>query len=595
MVNVVTAREPASGSNGLGRGASEAAASERGLVAAALIALVALLLRHLLGTGFTCDDDMFTATARLRWGGVWQAAWAMASGHGRFYHLIVYPIAQTPYLFDGTGLATAARILSTASVFGAQFLAARALVGSTRFASLVVVVAGGLLTTSHMFNPVHALPLWFNLGMTVQLLSLWAFARGLERGGAARVWGGVLYFCALLFYETFFSYVVLFPVIAFLRGGGPARVRAALRASAPQFLAAGLWLACWVSFRLKHPPDYRGGDLALGPIGEMVGTVVTFSLSGLHLAAPWREPFAWHPSAALAALLAAGLCALLLWRLRGAVPTSRLLAVAVLGGLFALAPNLIFGLTPRYRQWVKGDPYYLGSFYAAFALTFVLGALALVAVQAARKPALARLLVGATSALLGLATYANHAESGAYFLKYRAIHRLWTAVDRALDHGLAGQLGSASVVVAPYLVDPGGWSLSPGAYDYWSFHLTQRLGRPMLVVGSPTDQSAVPAPHRASLAPQLATAATLPVLTMGERGDGRARFVALGELDGPAWRESNGKQLVTRKASVWLEGVPGRLLDGATEVPAAAGPAGGADRLLESARGIDLVGVSIRE
>jgi hypothetical protein len=406
------------------------------------------------------------------------------------------------------------------------------------------------------------------------------------------VWGAVLYFAALLFYETFFCYVVLFPVIAFLRAGGPGRVRAALRASVPQFVAAGLWLTCWVSFRLKHPPDYRGGDLAPGPIGEMVGTVVTFSLAGLRMT-PWSGPFTWHPSAALAAAIAAGLCSFLLWRLRDALPARDLLVLAALGALFALAPNLIFGLTPRYRQWAKGDPYYLGSFYAAFALTYLLGALALLAVQLSRKPALAKVTVGALSALLGLATYANHTDSGSYFAKYRVINRVWTAVDRALDRGLAQQLGTASVVVAPYLINPGG--LNAGAYDYWSFRLTQRLGRPMLVVGSPADQSAVPAPHRASLAPLLATLAALPVLTMGESEDGRARFVALGGLEGAAWREGGGKALVAKSANVWLEGVPGRLMLGASEAPAAAAPAGGADRRVESASGFDLAGASIRD
>ena len=85
-------------------------AGARWILYACLVGLLLLLVGQLAGTGFTCDDDMFTATARFRWGGVWKASWAMATGHGRFYHLFVYPIAQLPYLWHGFAIPTACRM-----------------------------------------------------------------------------------------------------------------------------------------------------------------------------------------------------------------------------------------------------------------------------------------------------------------------------------------------------------------------------------------------------------------------------------------------------------------------------------------------------
>lgn len=523
---------------------------ERAVVYGCITGVLVLLLGPMIGTGFTCDDDMFTATARFRWDGVWNAAWAMATGHGRFYHLAVYPLAQLPYLPAGFAAADAARVLSTASVFAAFFVAARTLLGSVHLASLSTLLAAALLTTTHMFNPVHALPLWFNLGLTILLAAVVLFARGRRRAAAA------LFFASLLFYETFFFYVALFPTVALLLDRAPPaglreRAARALRRSAPPLAAAALWLVCWGAFRAAFPPDYTGGELSWERPNVMLLTVAQFSRSGLNLDAPWRVEWGWRAASLVASLLA--FCgSFLLLRRREAVVSWRLIAVlAAVGVMFALAPNLIFGLTPRYRGWVQRDIYYLGSFYAAFSLVLVVGA----ALLALRRLASGRAAALWTSAVLSLAvavwTYANQLESARFFREYRATRTTWAAVDDALRRGLGERLGPKAVLVSPHLQHPA--NLSPGAYDYWSFYLTEALGRPIQVIERPGDASQL-LPARRALLPALDGERELWGLAVVRAGN-RAAGVALGPIDEGRWREEPGK-LVASRAQVWLVGAP---------------------------------------
>ena len=546
-----------------------------------LIAAIALLVSQMLGTGFTCDDDMFTATARLRWGGVWKASWTMATGHGRFYHLLVYPLAQLPYLWPGFAIPTAFRILSTATVFVAFYFAVRSLFGSAALAAFFSVIVAGLLTTTHMFNPVHALPLWFNFGMTVLLVAVLFFSEGLTSGSMARIrWSGAFFFLSSLFYETFVTYLLLFPIIALVKKAGSGQgirqqVASALRISTPIFVAFGVWLALFLTFRKLFPPDYPGSKLVLGAPLEMLAPVLQFSRSGLNLDAAWRVDWTLDRSAVAAALAGAAGLYLSLQVLRRTLPGHSLAAIAIVGILFALMPNVIFGLTPRYREWVRYDLYYLGSFYAAFSLACVVGAGLLAVHGLARGQLAARLLAGALAGLFGVATYANHLESSRFFGIHRANREQWTLLDEAVAHGLLRDLGPRAVLVAPQLMRMP--LLSPYAYDYWSYYLTGALGRPLQVVETPRDQSQLPPATRQTL-PSLDSNPELWGLALHFSSATHAGIVGIARIDASAWR-SNEAVLPTRSAHVYIEpesARPGRLIaharqDQVLSLPLAAG------------------------
>jgi hypothetical protein len=523
--------------------------------------VVAILVLHMRGTGFTCDDDMFTATARFRWEGIWNAAWTMAKGHGRFYHLFVYPIVQLPYLFSGFEIPTFTRMLSTASVFGAFFFTVKSLLGSVAIASFFTLMVAGILTCTHMFNPVHALPLWFNLGMTVLLVAILFFSDGLTKDSVRlRRLSGIFYFFALLYYEIIFVYVVFFPILAFLRHSGFSasfqdRMRWSIRVSLPVFLAAGLWLVCWISFRAAFPADYSGGNLGLGHPNDMLGTVLQFSLSGLNFNAIWNVSWKWN-GWALAAAAASGLAMFLLLRQIGNRFSWHLLALfAVIGAFFAIAPNAVFGLTPRYREWVKHDTYYLGSFYASFSLVFLVGAIFLSIQRLARNRLISAITSFVLASIFTVNTYANKLDAEQFFKTHRVNRQAWTIVELSLTKGMAEQLPQETVLVAPLLMNMP--MLEPGAYDYWSYYMTQALGYPLQVVSNHNEKSQLPQSQRVRL-PSVGSEKKLLGLSVSYSRRYKAGFAALAEIDRNSWRREPSR-LKAKKAFFWFTGEKGSL------------------------------------
>jgi hypothetical protein len=544
-------------------GASAAAAGrlEKAIVYICVLCVVALLLIQMVGTGFTCDDDMFTATARYRWDGVWNASWSMATGHGRFYHLFVYTLAQIPYLLPGFAVPTAFRVLSTASVFLAFFVATRKLLGCETLAMFLMLILGGLLTTTHGFNPFHGLPMWFNLGLTVLLTAVYFFNVGLECRAVGRRWlGGVFFFISMLFYETFIVYVALFPAIAFFRMQDTGRrvwqrALSALRVSIPIFWAMGLWLMLYLLFRAAFPSHYRGEDISLGSARDMAITVLQFSRAGLNLSALYKLSWAWNTPAASAAVLAGLAFFALFQQLKSKVSGQLLVVLAVLGVLFALAPNAIYAFTPRYREWVRSDPYYLGSFYGAFSLVFSIGATFLFIGRISWKKWISVVLSCALALFFSLNAYANHLESFRFFREHRQNRQLWNLVDDAVSSGLKQMLDANAVLVAPQLVRMP--MLSPLAYDYWSYHMRQLLGRPIQVVGVPTDVSQLPAGQKEQLPAPNETGELIGLVVRYNNKFGIG-LVAFGKIDAREWVK-DPRRLLARRASVRISGKSGHL------------------------------------
>src|SRR5262245_40130806 len=148
------------GSSGAPRADSREQQAQRLMFVLLAIAAAAMVAR-LWSNGFTSGDEGFTAVARWRSGGVWQAAVDMAKGHGRFFHLVVYPLAQIPYLFDSLAVVNVFRIATSGLVLVFYFGFVRALFG-TRLALLTLFLFLGLFdTVGGSYNPFHGLPLWF--------------------------------------------------------------------------------------------------------------------------------------------------------------------------------------------------------------------------------------------------------------------------------------------------------------------------------------------------------------------------------------------------------------------------------------------------
>ncbi len=434
-----------------------------------------LLLGRLWGNTFNCSDERFAAIARYRYGGVWKAAWAVATGQGRFYHVLVYPLAQVPYLVDGFRFSNACRILSTALVFVAFFLAVRRLFGEV-FGFFTTFFLIGLIETRYDYNPFHAQPLWFNTGLMVLFVSVYCFASDSRRSKALAPW---LFFLACMFYEVFLFYVVLYPLVWLYQTrpraeGAIAYARAIVRATRGFIVAAGLYLVCWGAFRHLFPSSYEGTSLSVGSLKAMVGTVLRFSASALALV-PHRPAFDFA-TAALTLVCVIGFAAnyAAVWRAAPFTPRAAAIGAAILVPLI-FAPNLLYAFTERYREWVRKTPYYVGSFYSAFfAALAVCMVLAGLARLHARMPAVARLVYAVCVASYSIATYSNHVTARAFFEATRSKVMKWKAVDSLLA-------GNPALIARIETLHTNLLILRPDVYEYWDYYLFSKTGTKTVV------------------------------------------------------------------------------------------------------------------
>ena len=410
----------------------------------------------------------------------------MAQGHGRFYHLFIYPIAQAPYLLDSLAVVNFSRILSSGLVQVAYFGFVRELFG-VRLALLSGFLFLGLFNTvGGSYNPFHGLPFWFNIGMGFVLASYWAYARCRRLGRSQRM-AYLLFFAALLTYEVMIVYAVGFALMHFALADARAdaregRARRFLRGESGLILVVGTYIALYLGFRYFFPGSYEGArQLSIGPWQDITRTIWNFSISGVYVRLPTRiEAVVWRPLL-YAAAVAIGLT--LTWRYvphararLGAGATIVVLAVT----MFAFAPNLLFGFTERYRAW--GERFYLASYYAAFAICLALA----VAVERMRewsaspwRPAVLIFLLASFS----MAAYANQVQSLRFYDESRRDAFRWRAMD-ALARAILESEWSVSRVCTKSFIE------REDPYDYWSYYLTRRIGKPVAVlVRDPKDAS----------------------------------------------------------------------------------------------------------
>jgi hypothetical protein len=441
------------------------------------------VLARLWGNGFTSGDEGFTATARFRFGSVWDAAIAMATGHGRFYHLFVYPAAQLPYLFDSLVVVNIFRIVTSGVTLVAFFGFVRELFG-TRTAFMSGFLFLGLFdTVGGSYNPFHGLPLWFNTGMSLLLFSFWIYARNLRLGMPLHA-AYLLFFAALLTYEPMLLYAPAYVVMYFAaRDGRPndssqyERLLEFLRNNIGLLGAVSGYLALYAGFKVLHPGSYEGTKgLTLAPWVEIARTIWAFSINGIFLRIGTSHfgSLAWWPLI-YAAVVVFGLIAASKAFPIGPGHLQKHVGVAVVCILFfVFAPNVLFAFTERYRTWVIRDPYYLGSYYSSFAICLAL-ALLVSRLQVFRSRYLRAGTLGLMLTVFSLLAYGNQVQSMNFYSRSRRDAIRWPAADALADtirnqNWNAQQICTTSFITA---ADP---------YDYWSYYLSHRIGYAVEIV-----------------------------------------------------------------------------------------------------------------
>lgn len=447
-------------------------------------AVIALTHYDLLKPAFTCVDDFFTATAKYRWDGVLSASWNMAKGHGRFYHLTSYTLAQIPYLDNGFLLPGIARYTTYLASFTSFFFLVSTLSGSRLTAAACTSLAAGLVESRYSFNSLHALPLWFGTGPIYLWTSLALFVkaqRNVTRSMQTRlcIFSAVLFFLAMLTYEVFVPALPLYGLVAWTESiHNIIDWRECLRRTAKAIVfplcAVVIYIVMYLAWAFVFPSSYDGSTMSLASPVDMVRPVLLFSLGGVSWESFLRPPTTFSVRALVSASIIFLLCILFLMKdfKKKSIYLGRTIwigiAIALLWAIFF--PNLIFALMPRYREWAIKAPHYMASYYSMFPAIFLL----LLIVRGATSIRGLRVFLSiAFSLWVAWAAY-NNVENSRLIMQ-----------DLAKDDDMFRSLSRASVEETPFLQPLIGLPIrshslntlaggGTGEYQYWDLLLRCR-------------------------------------------------------------------------------------------------------------------------
>lgn len=425
------------------------AGASRWLAVLAVAYVVTILCLRLWASAYTSGDDGYTTFAALNPNGIWSAAEEMAHFQGRFYQLFVYPLAMLPFIHGSLNEIAAWKVFTflfmtggIASLLFAIFGRWQALLGCILLLLLFDTVGGS-------YNPFHGLPLWFGVGCGALAASLACHVWHVRKQSAA--WGVAavaLYLLALLTYEIVILYAPLYVLIAWYCD--PARqgvidagsVRRIVKSVTGVVIVSVAYLVAYLAYRHVHPGTYAGaGELDISAPGRTLKPIIEFSLHGLY----WSTSYSGAKGVtiqAISVLVALAIASWLAWRGMpraqdcATQPTgSRLFAerafVALVVAGYVFVPNILFGLTERYRVWAgDGVQFYLGSVHSAVAIIILLCLLA-GAMRRASNPLVANWLALLLLIPLLWFGYANHRNSQNFFAQSEVMRSRWAVADWA--------------------------------------------------------------------------------------------------------------------------------------------------------------------
>ncbi len=462
------------------------------LITAALITIIAVMVLPIFGTAFTCDDDLFTASSRYSsryggHGGYFKASLAVARSQGRFYQLFAFSLAQLPYYFGSIDVANLFRVAGTSLAFVLFFFMLKEVLRNMNLAAFFTVLSAGLMQTAKAYNPFHGFALWFNLGIGCIFVSVWLFHRSIDRQSLRLRWASaMIFFASLLFYESFVPYSIYFFIMAAvlyreeLRRSFKTWASAMARLLWPYAVVTAVYLVLYAAWRYAYPPSYTGHKMSLAGPYETISTIVIFSLNGLDLGSFLTFDFSWSGSALLAGATVLATTFIVLRKFHHSLPYRAIASLSLMAVLFIFIPNILFGFMPKYRQWVKADPFYLGSYYSAFPMAVLLGLFSMAVVKAASRynqQVAAALLL---SLIFANASYQTVQRAAPFYAQQHENRRMWDMAEGLIEAADKNGLSKASTIVAPYMNNMP--YLHPGMYDYWSRYFSMRLGRKISVV-----------------------------------------------------------------------------------------------------------------
>ena len=457
-----------------------------------LIVFILILLR-LWGGGFSGGDEGFTASAAYNLGGFFNASLAMAKSQGRFYQIFYYPLAQIPYLFDSLYWTNFCRILSSASTIASFFLFVLSLFGARVGYISIVVYLALFVTTGSGYNPFHALPFWFNLGMTFMFMSFFIYNEQIKKGNYDTSYLSLLLFIlGLLAYETMIFYVFVFPSIYMFnfflvqknKVSQQEFIFLVKKSCIKPFTVLLIYLSLYFIFLHYFPSAYQGtSELSFTNFQEVWRTIYLFSTSGIFISSNFFKiisEFSYQPFIMSFILL---FCFYQILKIKSDEPflkryyNNSFLLYGILI-FFILCPNFLLALTPRYRSWVLHNHFYLGSYFSSFAFAIVIALFLeyIFSYYLANKNITERKIIyGICSLFFISSTYLNHLDSLNFFSFYKSEAIKWDFARRLSDNFLKKNPQYKFICTNSFIK-------GPDVYNYWSFYFSKKVGREVKLV-----------------------------------------------------------------------------------------------------------------
>ena len=219
-----------------------------------LIALLAVMTcLPLLRSGYTTSDDVNLALYLQQ--GYRMSGLVVAEDSGRLQHLLTGTVAPLVYAYGNYWLMKAMGLAGILASIASMFYAVRVVSGSSRFATLAVVLFFAFIQNTQDHNLLTAYPMLSTGALTAFWLAVatwWLALEGRRRLGVVSV---VLFVCSLMVYESFLPYCCVFPMLTIIGRPGTWADRVKRAALTPHLLATAVMVVAIVGFRVGFHHD----------------------------------------------------------------------------------------------------------------------------------------------------------------------------------------------------------------------------------------------------------------------------------------------------------------------------------------------------
>ena len=463
-----------------------------------LAILAALTLLPLLNVGITTNDDMSISSLYHKSDYVWGLADQLAVSEGRFYFHLWLPVAACPYIFGSIRIAHA---IGLAANLGAMLLIASLLrrAGSLPLASLGILFFLMAASNSLEHNLFSASPFVYSCGLClIMSASLLETNQQPLRPTGAFISTALFFFGYTLINEAALIYAMIPGLYAIYTT--PDRhwrdiLRIAFRRCRNSMIAAILYIAIYIFYRVTHPPaTYTGSNIAFAGFTPFLQVIYQYTISAFPgYLAVWHNPDVGALANAMLRSplpLATGLAATLaFWSITSSVPKPvrfgpRQLSLLTVMAVLAILPQVPLAMTSKYVDWVTryhSTVYYM-TFFAipCVAIICALAVIWVIARIAHRLGSGSGIAVKLVLASFVFALAAANAEwnlqiSNDQFL----VQKRWDMVDLLLRTPKGRSLPDNAIVIAPALFEPRALAYVPDWY--WTRYFSAKLNRPITV------------------------------------------------------------------------------------------------------------------